>query len=456
MVDDHLPASSKAKTVSVRLDGVDRVLVANHYGLWGMMEPAWPVVHLFTDGSWHARHAATPAVSSWAVCVGNDWLMESYPDVEAEGRISAVTLSQSLVLCGRIDESVGAGNYDAELTAIAWALMMVPAGCGVVIHTDSRSSLQAIDGYKASTNTRRRLRMAGRPLLALITRLIDAKRLVGGMALVRWVKAHSERSRVEEVGNRLADEVAGRVCDVKRVVRQRCTATLPLDLQERFVAVHVHGLGERDGGPGRVLTNDPRRAAQSALQVECRATWAASRSQSAFSGALIGATALWQFVGRHGRQACGFVMLALSNILEWRRAEPEEKNSPTVVEERCPLCKSINSIDHLVDCLRWEGDRERAMDAMMVTWNQGTGMVLRRGADTTLRTMVVAMGLVDGRSGRCAITAACFGAFDDSTVVRVLRRWAGVRDDEERIIDELRWSLVNWAFDAHQAGMTVD
>jgi len=96
------------------------------------------------------------------------------------------------------------------------------------------------------------------------------------------------------------------------------------------------------------------------------------------------------------------------------------------------------------------------MDAMMVTWNQGTGMVLRRGADTTLRTMVVAMGLVDGRSGRCAITAACFGAFDDSTVVRVLRRWAGVRDDEERIIDELRWSLVNWAFDAHQAGMTVD
>jgi ribonuclease HI len=445
-VDDALPLSRAANTVHAQLGGVDRVLVANHYGLWGVAQPAWPdVVHLFTDGSWTARKSEKAAVSSWAVCVGNDWLQESFNNVEEEGKLSKATLSQAVVVCGRIDEKQGAGNYDAELTAIAWALMMVPASCSVAIHTDSRSSIQAIDTYSGGTNTRRKLRMAGRPLLCLIARVISAKRAHGAVVVFHWVKAHNgnagRRATMEEVGNRLADDLATRVCDVKRAVRHRCTATIPLDQQEPFVVL-------REEESGRVLTKDPRRAAQAALLSECHKTWRTSTSQSAFSSCTGGAVQLWKLAAGKGGRASGVVMLALGNIMEWRRRSnaDEEKDLDAVLEARCPSCQAINTIDHIVDCKRWESQRSRAMDEVMETWCEVTGMQWER-AQMTLRMLVVAIGLVEGKQGRCAITAACFGAFDDAAVLKVLRMRAVGDEEAQEIIDELRWSLFGWTYE---------
>ena len=231
---------------------------------------------------------------------------------------------------------------------------------------------------------------------------------------------------MEGVGNRLADDVAGRVCHPARSVRHRCTTTIPLEQQEPFLVLRV--AGEGDEGGGRVLTRDPRRAAQSVLLEECKNQWGESASQSAFSGCGQGAVALWKLVAQHDRRACGLVMLTMANVLEWRRrlsGEEEEKKLPSVLEERCPTCRGqpINSIDHIVDCQRWESERSSAMDEVIARWCGATGIMLARGADMTLRGLVVAIGLVGGGDGRCAITAACFGAFKDVIVLGELRRW---------------------------------
>ena len=110
------------------------------------------MVNLFTDGSWYhsGLDGRSAPVSAWAVIVRNDWLCDQYSMVEAEGRISRATMSQTVFFGGRIEARDGEGNYDAELQAIARALTVVPVDTSVVIHTDSRSSIEAIGRYRST------------------------------------------------------------------------------------------------------------------------------------------------------------------------------------------------------------------------------------------------------------------------------------------------------------------
>ena len=256
-------APNGCHSMAVMLGGTTRNMIADHQGLWGKLEPTWPTVHLFTDGSWHPPTGLVPGVSSWAVCVRNDWLNDYHTEVEPEGSISARTRAQSVVFGGRIDESTGVGNFDAELTAIARALMSVPVKCSVSIHTDSMSSIQAIDAYRNSINHRARLRMAGRPLLAIINKVIIAKATYSATTSLQWVRAHSTHTAIEHVGNRLADDMATRVCNVRTIMKHRIESSLMLAQHEAFVAIHVPSATVP--GVKRLLTTDPRRAASSSV-----------------------------------------------------------------------------------------------------------------------------------------------------------------------------------------------
>ena len=265
--------------------------------------------------------------------------------MEEEGCISDRTRKNTFVFGGRIDMSVGEGNYDAELTAIARGLMCIPVGCCCALHTDSQSSIQAIKAYRSLPvhAYRRRLRMPGRPLLALIGKVMSEKEAAGGAVELRWVKAHTKGRTIHDVGNRLADDYAGAICDEKMstTLRHKVNSTLPLELHERFVVLRIcdadgaarerseDGDSKRGGDDssskagGRVLTKDPRRAAWRAMTQQCMEAWASSFSQSLYcnknNGDNVDAHGLWQFAAQHMPATCGFVVLALANAWQWRR-----------------------------------------------------------------------------------------------------------------------------------------
>src|SRR5690349_7514923 len=70
----------------------------------------------------------------------------------------------------------GCGNYMAELSAIFHAITAVPVGRLLTIESGARSAITVIEQYDKHTADRRRLRMPGRPVLALIHRAIHDKR----------------------------------------------------------------------------------------------------------------------------------------------------------------------------------------------------------------------------------------------------------------------------------------
>ena len=495
-----------------------RSFVIDHHGIWGQ-DVRWPgTIDMYTDGSWHAPASAVQSgyrglhsqerangVSAWSVCVSNSWLCEQYGEVEVEGKISERTRKRAFVFGGRIDGSMGEGNFDAELTAIARGLMCVPVGVPCCIHTDSKSSIQAIKAYRSLSlhEYRRRLRMAGRPLLALIAKVMAAKEVAGGGAELRWVKAHTKEMSLHHVGNRLADDYAGALCDEKRsqAIRHKVSRALPLHQHEQFVALRVRvadggvsggevgdsdgkrgtssGRGVRNGGDsgnasGRIITGDPRRAAWRRMVEQCGAAWTTSQSQSLYSNnAEVDARGLWLFAERQMPTACGFIVLALSNAWQWRRTDRTRDSNGNIIEQRvmeqrCMVChgEPVMNVAHLTFCTMpaVKRLRERAVDEVMSVlhyvglegrpgpmFSQWTSL-MHEGDERPLRAMVTMFGLVDAGSVP-AVTAACFGAFNGARMKRVLRSDWGIADGQRRdtIINDLRRSLIKWAFEAAEA-----
>jgi ribonuclease HI len=506
-----LVPSGRGRTVAISalLSGQKNssLFVTDHHGMWGGQQLQWPTVHMYTDGSWHAPKAGRQGVgagagvgtgvSSWSVCIRNEWLSTYFLEVEAEGQISERTRSQVSIFGGRIDVSVGEGNFDAELTAIARGLMCVPIGCSCVIHTDSQSSIQSINSYRLSAvhKYRLRLRMAGRPLLALIDKVMKAKEAAGGVVDLRWVKAHTKVTTIEHVGNRLADDYATRACDEKQLVRHGVMSALPLHLHESFVVLRVCVTGgdEKRGGDqgphmaesdGRVLTGDPRRAVWRSMVKRAAAAWAISPSQSLYSDSDdVDSIGLWRFAVQHMPAACGFVMLALSNAWQWRRLQPDGRRKPgvavakeknAVAVQLCDECDGnpVLDVGHLTVCTRpvIKQLRERAVNDVNAvldrvalegcpgpTWKDNSLMIV--GDERPLRAMVMVFGFLnDDHGGRvqlstAMVTAACIGAFRSDRVMRWLRRDWGIDDEQRRhaIISDLRRPLLAWAFGAAEA-----
>ena len=63
-------------------------------------------------------------------------------------------------------------NNSKKKQKIARVLAMFSLSCPLHVHSDSESSLSAIRSFLGQSNERRRLRMAGRPLLQLIHHLL--------------------------------------------------------------------------------------------------------------------------------------------------------------------------------------------------------------------------------------------------------------------------------------------
>ena len=103
----------------------------------------------------------------------------------------------------------GSGVFDAELQAIVRVLLVVPVQRNVIIYSDSRSSIDAINAWQTEVRCRSRLRMAGRPLLRISC--LRAKHAKAHSSVTfEWVRAHSDTVSLAHAGNRIADFTAKR------------------------------------------------------------------------------------------------------------------------------------------------------------------------------------------------------------------------------------------------------
>ena len=197
-------------------------------------------VHVATDGSmmWFPEAAAGSASNnqkvartSWAVCVIDDHLQQSYHLFPDEDRMcDADLLSHAIcVMADAIPSSSSCDIYMAELTAVYRALIMFPIACSLVIWCDSQSVIIAIEKYLKEWNVRR-LRSSGRPLLEIIRQLITRKEEAFPPALTtvrfEWQRAHTKDVSIAAVANRIADFAA------KRAVKQVSTIVSTVAVME--------------------------------------------------------------------------------------------------------------------------------------------------------------------------------------------------------------------------------
>ena len=306
---------------------------------WGAGIPAQEV-HVYTDGSHDASSAPRPT-SAWAATVGDDWLDSQFRAVPSDERLLLPAHVAGAALFGaNILSTVGV--YPAELQAIARVLAMFPTSFALHVHSDSQACIAAIRCYEQQTNERRRMRMAGRTLLQLISHLLRVRASAGGSLEIAHVKAHTTDTDIRSVGNRLADYQAN-------LVRGKPDRASPLSLAELPLSQcepHLHVI---DDSSGLQVIDDLRRSAKAKLKRSALAKW---QSKADCQGQLAGRAMvdLGQAVLRHGSPSlqAAFVHVATNSIhYQW---QTDAAGVDSLQQLQCRDCFEPLSLTHLAAC----------------------------------------------------------------------------------------------------------
>ncbi len=113
--------------------------MTDFYGVFGISDGNGKI-EICTDGS------AGNGVSSWSACYLDDDLYTHRSNVPSEGKFNGGDshLDYITYISGHIPSISGSGVYDAELEAVARALISVSASVHVRVHCDSKSVVMAI------------------------------------------------------------------------------------------------------------------------------------------------------------------------------------------------------------------------------------------------------------------------------------------------------------------------
>jgi len=308
---------------------------------WGADAPAIAApVHVYTDGSFDA-HSNT---SSWAVTVGDKWFDESIAAIPSDEKLlQAVHVRGATMLGASIRCTQGV--YPAELQAIARVLAMFPLSCPLHVHSDSESSLSAIHSFISQCNERRRLRMAGRPLLQLIHHLLDRRT---ADTTLSHVKAHTDGVDAHSVGNRLSDYQA----NLSRAQSARSSppnlSQLPLDKCEHHMVI--------TDSSGLVISDDIRRSAMKQLKSAELSYWrglAGDIAQGTLACEAMVELGRAMLESGNSTHQSTFVHVATNTIHCYWAADG------MLTQLHCRDCDEIRSLSHLFDCptsfaFRWE------------------------------------------------------------------------------------------------------
>ena len=301
---------------------------------WGADAPAPSApVHVYTDGSFEADSNT----SSWAVTIADEWFDASIATIPSdEKQLQPMHVRGATMLGASI--SCTQGVFPAELQAIARVLAMFPLSCPLHVHSDSESSLSAIRSFLVQCNERRRLRMAGRPLLQLIHHLL-ARRLAD--TTLSHVKAHTDGVDAHSVGNRLSDYQAN-------IARAHPERSSPPNVSQLPLAKCEHHMVVTDSA-GLVIADDIRRAAMKQLKSAELEYWHGLTAGDVPQGALaseamveLGCAVMQSGTAKH---QCTFLHVATNSMHSYWAADN------TLSQLHCRGCDRPRSLGHLIDCL---------------------------------------------------------------------------------------------------------
>ena len=338
----------------VRFAGGQAPIAHDVWSGWGASLPPLSV-HVYTDGSYSS---AADSSSAWSVAVGDEWLEANYASLPVdEALLQPADVGGATLIGSSISCTVGV--YPAELQAIARALAMFPLSFHLHIHSDSQASLKAIDSCEQETNERKRFRMAARPLLRLISHLLSRRRAAGGSVTLSHVKAHSDGTDLDSVGNRLADYQANLSRVSTRGSTPRSLQPLPLESCENHLVIQQQlaapaGLPRPAAVRLRVVIDDPRRVSLTELQQQAMSRWSARLRTAADQGLFAGQgmVDLGRMVMRLGspEQQATLVHVATNSIHWFLQPDPGDPSKRLLQQLHCDSCDTTLTIIHLFNC----------------------------------------------------------------------------------------------------------
>ena len=337
---DTLPSSEQCSSSSqVQLADGSKIHIAHDIWIGWIASPHQTSVEVdvFTDGS----HDLQSGSSAWSLVVRDQWLDSNFDTIPSDEKqlllshASGAAASGASITCTQ-------GVYPAELQAIARTLAMLPLDLRVHIHTDSSSSIAAIQSFREQLNERRRLRMPARSILQLIHHLMTRRVSAGGGARLSHIRAHTTSTDIESVGNRLADFHAN-------LARSKSDRSYPLGLQQIPIERCEHHLLIKSQVDGSIVIDDPRLSARLLLKKSALEKWKAKPDlQCFFSGE--GVMDLGRVTLRHGTAAQQSTLVhAATNSIHFHWVTHPDASS-TLEQHQCAGCLSDLTIRHLVTC----------------------------------------------------------------------------------------------------------
>ncbi len=441
---DLVPHS--VKHCQLRLNSKSSTLVFEHVGEWGSALPSLNVT-AYTDGSYTSEEekesgsetgsgsGSGSSKSSWGVCFVNDWFLSRYPSLPAAERdiIIANHLLAACIAGGSIHPSVSSGIFMAELQAIYRALQAVAVTWNLSIISDSQAAITAITEYQQAISERKKMRMAGRPILSLITHLIAAHRRAGSVVAFQHVKSHAAASAAtprtqHQAGNSIADRVAV-FCSQSTELQQSHLAarskgslyfsTQQLEMQrgERFLFACQEG---------RLVSDDVR----ATLAKQCKSLavkrWQETTSHPAYAGAEVQdlcrtlLSELDESKSKSRRRVRLALALATDSVQYYRHENKEEKRIE-ILQQECERCTSnaVANVKHVLSCEGRRAGREQVLDRARLCLSRVKGLSewLRVDAAGMDLSAVICL-LFSGSSVPSEVTASVrfrwmFGGFSD-------------------------------------------
>ena len=223
------------------------------------------------------KRRVTALKSAWAIVYEGDYHLRNwsqFPTHEDVLRVSPEMISD--MFGGVVLHSTSTCIFMAELQAITRVLLSLPVSFSITIITDSLSSIKSISAWMTEVNERKRLRMPGRPLLAIVAQQINLRCAAGATVALAHEKSHSNLATIESRGNAMADYWADEMRGGSRRIEEKQFQQFDLKKGEMFVCL-------RDSSSNAIISSDIRSSASSQFALQQLKEWMDSKSQGAFA-----------------------------------------------------------------------------------------------------------------------------------------------------------------------------
>jgi hypothetical protein len=346
---DNLPSSGLPRHSYISGTAID--VVFGSRCLWGLSR-ASPHVTIFTAASAPTRSIdpSNSQPSGWGVCVADDWLKTVVKPLPSKAESLKKVLKPALAFGDQINPFYPGGIYVSRLIALVHALLSVPVLCNLRV-VCTQGAIDAMSWFRLATLDRHRLKLCGRPVLALLEEVLRVRCHHGGVTTFE---------RFNKDGAAL--DVAGMTCAKFWADKGRSKLTHPAtgmpQCSDDFVSCAISSKP--------VLAN-VRHGVRNQIKLDLLRRWSDSGSQAAFCSEATTEmmAALRVILVEGGLQQCHlqFALRAITDTVQFNLTEDDDGDGKRVFSSTpCKMCNMEADTDayHLFAC-----DHPDAIDARL-------------------------------------------------------------------------------------------